>query len=141
MILALDKNPEIIHFAGHGGEEGIYITDGNGEAQLLDNAALTDLFEDCESLKTVLLNACYSEKQAKAISTLTNIEAIGYTIMNDDEIPDKVAIEFSSGFYLGLGANKDTIGACKFGRKKVKMRYSGIKIKVSIWKNGAKIEL
>ncbi|MFK7945956.1 MAG: COR domain-containing protein [Saprospiraceae bacterium] len=141
ILLALEDKPEIIHFAGHGNEEGIYITDRNGEAQLLDEAALTDLFEDCASLKAVLLNACYSEKQAQAISTLKNIAAIGYTIENDDEIPDEVAIEFSSGFYLGLGANKDVIGACKFGRRKVKMRYSGIKIKVSIWKNGRKTEL
>ena len=83
----LDNEPEIVHFSGHGSGEsqggqerdlvpvqakesgGLAFEDDGGHVQLISGDALARLFELCaDSVKCVLLNACYSEAQANAIS-------------------------------------------------------------------------
>lgn len=100
----LDHNPQIVHFSGHGaGESGLILEDVNGEYKLVDSEALTNLFELFkDKLECVLLNACYSEVQAKIISM-----HIPYVIGMSDAIDDRVAIEFSTAFYDAIGAGKD----------------------------------
>ncbi len=99
----LDHEPNIVHFSGHGaGEEGLIFEDETGQSKLVEADALARLFElFADSIECVVLNACYSEVQAKAIS-----EHIPYVVGMDKEIGDKAAIEFAVGFYDGLGAGK-----------------------------------
>ena len=107
----LDYSPEIVHFCGHAGLNGIILENERGEAVLVQIDALSELFEICaDHVQCVILNACYSERQAIAIS-----RHIDYVIGMSDRIGDKGAIEFAVGFYDGLGAGKSIEQAFKLG--------------------------
>jgi len=100
----LEHQPHILHFSGHGtGAKGLILEDESGEGKEVSGEAiarLLGLFKD--SLQCVLLNACYSEVQAKAIS-----EHIPFVIGMSEEIGDKAAIEFAVAFYDAIGAGRD----------------------------------
>ncbi len=97
----LDTTPQIVHFCGHGtGSDGLVFEDEQGKAQLVSTEALANLFEVfAGQIECVVLNACYSEVQAKAI-----VQHVGYVIGMNKAIGDKAAIKFSRGFYDALGA-------------------------------------
>ena len=97
----LDHQPTIIHFSGHGSEgEGLALENNLGQMQLVSTESLARLFKLFQNtIECVLLNACYSEAQAKAIH-----EHIDYVIGMNRAIGDKAAIEFAVGFYDALGA-------------------------------------
>ncbi|MBD2153078.1 CHAT domain-containing protein [Leptolyngbya sp. FACHB-16] len=65
----LDSKPYILHFSGHGtGAKGLLLEDEVGDGKAVSGEAIAQLlalFKD--SLQCVVLNACYSEVQAKAI--------------------------------------------------------------------------
>lgn len=117
----LDFEPQIVHFSGHGeGENGLLFEDVMGQIKLVDAVALADLFElFAEHVKCVLLNACYSEIQAKAIA-----QHIDYVIGMNQAIGDKAAIEFAVGFYDALGAGKNVEFAYKLGCRVIRMAGS-----------------
>lgn len=108
----IDFEPQIVHFSGHGAQEkGLVFEDETGKEKLVDAEALAGLFElFAEHVKCVLLNACFSEIQAKAIA-----QHIDYVIGMSKEIGDKAAIEFAVGFYDALGAGKSVEFAHKLG--------------------------
>lgn len=99
----LDVRPQIVHFCGHGeGNEGLVFEDESGRTKFVDSEALANLFKLFSTqVECVLLNACYSEIQATAIS-----QYIDYVIGMKQGIGDKAAINFAVGFYDGLGAEK-----------------------------------
>jgi hypothetical protein len=108
----LDVKPQILHFCGHGtGVDGLTIEDEGGQAHLLPTQVLGDLlalFQHC--LECVVLNACYSEVQAEAIS-----QNIGYVIGMSQAIGDRAAISFAIGFYDALGGGRSYSDAYRFG--------------------------
>ncbi|MEB3282471.1 MAG: CHAT domain-containing protein [Lyngbya sp.] len=120
----LDLKPQIIHFSGHGEgkaetqqyssfdvEEGLYLEDEKGEAKLISTDALAALFRlFANSVECVILNACYSEAQAKAIT-----QHIPYAIGMKKAIGDRAAIEFAIAFYDALGAGESIEFAYKLG--------------------------
>jgi len=62
--------------------------------------ALEELFEQfVDQVQCVLLKACFSERQAKAIG-----KHINYVIGMNRPIVDKAAIAFAIGFYQALGS-------------------------------------
>lgn len=95
----LRYKPNIVHFCGHGqGEEGIAFEDESGNALYVDSVALAGFFENFkDTLECVVLNACYSEVQAKEIS-----KQIRYVIGMKGRISDTLAIKFSVAFYETL---------------------------------------
>ena len=117
----MDFEPQVIHFSGHGaGEQGLVFEDEIGQEKLVDAEALAGLFElFAEHVNCVLLNACYSEIQAKAIA-----QHIDYVISMSQAIGDKAAIEFAVGFYDALGAGKSIEFAYKLGCRLI--RIAGI---------------
>ena len=114
----LDLNPQIIHFSGHGeGEAGLVFEDEIGNSKLVDRDALAALFElFADRLNCVVLNGCYSEVQAQAIS-----QHIPYVIGMNNAIGDKAAIDFAVGFYDALGAGRDVEFAFKLGCAAIRM--------------------
>ena len=66
------------------------------------------LFAD--RVECIVLNACYSEVQAQAIS-----EHINYVVGMSDAMEDRAAIEFAIGFYDALGAGKSYEFAHRLG--------------------------
>ena len=107
----LDVEPQIVHFTGHGNEDGLLVEDELGLAVNIPVEALSDLFKlFSNQVECVVLNACYSETQAAAIS-----QHIGYVIGMQKEIPDNAATEFAVGFYDALGAGRTVEDAFEFG--------------------------
>ncbi|MGD2089970.1 MAG: TIR domain-containing protein [Candidatus Aminicenantes bacterium] len=113
----LDVEPQIVHFTGHGKEDGLLVEDELGMAVSISTEALSGLFELCTGhVECVVLGACYSEPQAAAIS-----KHIKYVIGMRKEIKDKAAIEFVVGFYDALGAGKSVEKAFYFGRNAIQL--------------------
>ncbi len=108
----LDNEPEIVHFSGHGsGTDGLAFEHDTGQSQLISGESLARLFELCsDTVKCVVLNACYSESQADAIA-----RHINFVVGMKKAIGDEAAIKFAVGFYDALGAGRDVEKAYKFG--------------------------
>jgi Effector-associated domain 1/CHAT domain len=95
-----EEQPQIVHFCGHGLEDGsLLLEDDGGNNKPVPPEVLAALFKlHADYVNCVLLNACYSEKIAIAIS-----QYINYAIGMNQPIEDKAAIAFAQGFYDGLG--------------------------------------
>ncbi|MFB2839766.1 AAA-like domain-containing protein [Floridanema evergladense] len=108
----LEFKPEIVHFSGHGtGEDGLALEDGNKKIKLVSAKALASLFELFkDQVECVVLNACYSEIQAKAIA-----HHIPYVIGMKKAVGDNAARAFAVGFYDALGAGETVEFAYKMG--------------------------
>ena len=108
----LDTQPKIVHFSGHGTSTGaLCFENQTGKTQLVQPEALAALFEQFSShVNCVILNACYSETQAKAIA-----EHLEYVVGMKKAIGDKAAISFAVGFYQALGAGWTIEEAYKLG--------------------------
>ena len=113
----LDSQPQIVHFCGHGvGDDGLLLEDEAGQVQYVSTTALAELFglfnqkNQKNPIECVILNACYSEVQATAIS-----QYIPYTIGMNQAIGDEAAIEFVVGFYSALAAGESIDFAYKLG--------------------------
>jgi len=93
--------PSLVHFSGHGGgSPGIYLEDALGQAQLISTEALASVFRLFnDDVQAVVLNACLSEPQAKALA-----QHIDCVIGTGDAIGDEAAVQFSIGFYRALAA-------------------------------------
>ena len=112
----LDEEPCYVHFCGHGaGEEGILLEDELGHPKFVKVEALASLFKlFSNQIECVILNACYSEVQAEAIS-----QHIKYVIGMKQAIGDQAAIQFATGFYDALGAGRTVEDAFEFGKNAI----------------------
>jgi GTPase SAR1 family protein len=125
--------PDIVHFSGHGDEDGAILVEGQeGVAQSVTPHALAGLFSlVADRVQCVVLNACYSNKQAQAIS-----RKIRYVIGMQKEVEDRAAITFSIGFYQALGDGRPIEKAFAYGRTLVEM-YSFADFRTPVlWKDG-----
>jgi hypothetical protein len=104
--------PSLVHFSGHGGgSPGLYLEDAQGEAELISTEALASVFRLLEDdVQAVVLNACLSESQARAIA-----RHIGYVVGTADAIGDEAATRFSVGFYRALAAGQSVEQAFQAG--------------------------
>jgi len=108
----LDTEPEIVHFIGHGEEEGLFLEDNRGVAAFLSREALAELFKlFANKLECVVLSACHAAMQADAVG-----ESIRYVIGMRGKMKDKAAIEFAVGFYDALGGGRSIADAFSFGK-------------------------
>jgi hypothetical protein len=124
----LNNNPEIVHFCGHGtGRGGLAFEDVNGQVQLVSAGALAGLFEILNDVQCVVLNACYSEVQAREI-----VQYINYVIGMSQGIGDAAAIDFSRGFYDGLMRGMDFEDAFKLGRNAIQWKNIPLQFQPSL---------
>ena len=96
----LDFKPQIVHFTGHGGREGLVFEDERGKSQIIKGetiARLLDLFPG--QVECVFLNASYSGHMIKGIS-----KRIPFVIGVAGPLPDQVAMAFTRGFYQALSS-------------------------------------
>lgn len=130
----LDVKPDIVHFSGHGSDKGIVLEDEQGQSFFFPAAGLKRLFSLFkDDVKCVLLNACYSEAQAEAIST-HGIHVIG---MNDS-VNDEAATSFAEGFYQALGAGKPITFAFEMGMVRISPYLENADTP-TLWKDGIEI--
>jgi AAA-like domain/CHAT domain len=136
-----DLSPQIVHFSGHGlgiedeepsasntrklsavpevasEPEGLMFEDDAGQGKLVGTKAIADLFSlYSDRIECVVLNACYSAKQAEAIA-----QHIPYVIGMSRAVGDKAARVFAVGFYDALGAGRDFEFAYKSGCVAIQM--------------------
>lgn len=114
-----DVEPQIIHFSGHGMSTGeLCFENSLGKAKPVSPTALANLFKlVANQVSCVILNACYSEVQAKAIA-----EHIPFVIGMNQSIRDKTAITFAVGFYKALGAGRSIENAYKFACLEIQLQ-------------------
>ena len=118
----LNYNPQILHFSGHGSPSSslIFKNENTGQIEEVPQSALSNLFRILgHKIDLVFLNACYSQKQAEAIS-----EHVNCVIGMSKAVSDKAAIEFASTFYSSLGFRKSVKEA--FELAKVQLELLGI---------------
>jgi hypothetical protein len=108
----IDLKPTYVHFSGHGTSDGAICTENEaGSTHEIAPHALASLFAASnESVQCVLLNACFSEKQAAAIA-----QHVPYVVGMNTTISDVAAIAFATGFYRAVGAGKSVPVAFKLG--------------------------
>ena len=122
LLKHLNKHrPDVVHFSGHGSEEGeIMLVDDRGKAKPVSKTTLVYLFSALkDNIKVVMLNACYSEAQARAIT-----EVIDFAVGMSTSVSDKAAIVFASSFYRAIGYGRSVQAA--FDQGKAALMLEGI---------------
>jgi len=113
----LSFQPHIVHFSGHGEKTGLVFSSANGKSHNVDKNALAALFKlFSQTVRCVILNACYSEDQAEVIS-----EHIRYVIGTTTSIDDEAATKFTTGFYKALFNGQDIPTAFEFGDNAIQL--------------------
>jgi hypothetical protein len=115
----LDNEPHIVHFTGHGKEDGLVLECELGFSARMSGEALGGLFKMFSNqVECVILNACNSEQQAAIIC-----EHIAYVVGMRGDIRDKAAIEFAVGFYDAIGAGRSIEDAFEFGCNAIHTKF------------------
>ncbi|MEM6268197.1 MAG: CHAT domain-containing protein [Bacteroidota bacterium] len=97
-----DRVPRILHFSGHGTEEGLEIENENGTGKIISRDFFCDFLRlHREPIECVVLNACYSETTGGRIA-----EFIPHVIAIKGEIRDRISLKFSETFYEALFAGR-----------------------------------
>ncbi len=103
--------PTIVHFSGHStGEGSLVLENDTGDAHLVSAEALAQLFSLYPGVKCVVLNACYSDVQAKVIA-----QYVPRVIGMSQQVGDQAALEFAIGFYDALGSGSSIERSFKLG--------------------------
>lgn len=113
----LAHEPNLVHLSGHGfPDKGFAFSQSAEVAEFADDTALAELFRLCPWVECVLLNACYSAKQAELISKNVHC-CIGIS----GELDDMAAVHFTSGFYDALIAGHSYDQCFAFGLNSIKI--------------------
>lgn len=95
---AVRKNrPHIVHFAGHGNREGIWLEDDEGMSHLLGKESLPLILSASPDLRLVVLNACATAPQIEALR-----RSVEYVVGTQCPVRDSVALDFTTHFYRDL---------------------------------------
>lgn len=117
--------PSIVHFSGHGSEKGsLVFENAEGEPEESSPRALSALFKIMNEatvntnsegqIRVVVLNACYSQDQARAIA-----QHVDCVVGISDAIKDKSATNFAASFYQALAYGRSVKTAFELGRNQL----------------------
>jgi Effector-associated domain 11 len=159
--LIVSKEPNIIHFSGHGkdpnsGEAGqqdraigyilpndysqkggiVVFDEDMRQMKVVDDDVLDYLFSSAVNelgivIEVVVLNSCHSESQAKVIC-----KYVGYVVGTARAISDDVAIAFASGFYYALGQGKTVEKAFTTGKMQAVIKDIKSRDLIVLYKDG-----
>lgn len=106
-------SPHIVHFSGHGSSaEELIFLDTHEEAKPVNKAALKHLFTTLkDNIRVVVLNACFSQPQAEAIT-----EVIDCAVGMNQAIGDEAAVTFAAAFYQAIGFGRSIKVAFESGK-------------------------
>lgn len=94
----LNERPDILHFSGHGGKDGLFFEDSQGRSIYVSSEAFSELVElNSAFIRCVVLNSCYSHDLATSIRP--HVDCV---IGCSGEVFDKSSIAFSRAFYRAL---------------------------------------
>lgn len=112
-----NEKPQVLHFSGHGDTGMLFFEDRNGDAAPVDAKSFGELISlHADSVKCVILSACYSEGVAKAVRA-----HVPWVIGCDQSIADDAAIAFSRAFYRALANGEDYQKAFRHARNEVSL--------------------
>ncbi|WP_437758314.1 CHAT domain-containing protein [Sorangium sp. So ce1389] len=108
----LEEQPHVLHFSGHGThDERLALEDSEGGIAFVDKGALSDLIGILrDNLQMVVLNACYSEPLAEALT-----QHVACAVGMHQPIGDLAATEFAASFYRALGFGRTVDEAFRLG--------------------------
>jgi SMODS-associated and fused to various effectors sensor domain/CHAT domain len=114
----LRHRPHYLHFSGHGNPAGaLFLENETGVRRAVQPRAMVDLLAAAgDSLRCVVLNACYSSRLATAL-----LKVVPLVVGMRRAVDDDAAIAFSIGFYQALGAGCDPEKAFELGKAQVAM--------------------
>ncbi len=103
-----EHRPAVLHFSGHGTADGrLVFQDDQGQARPIDGDAVAATIETAgESVRVVVLNACFSADLARALTQFVDV-AVGM----DRPVGDDAARVFATQFYSALGYGRSVGGA------------------------------
>lgn len=112
----MEVGPDVVHFAGHGNPNGnLSFIGPEGIAAPADAEVVAQVFRIVGGVRCVVLNACYSDRQAELIAGHVDT-VVGMT----RAVEDKHAIAFAAGFYGAVGGGRSVADAvalaCTYGR-------------------------
>jgi len=128
--------PSVIHFSGHGLEEGLLFATSQNVFQVIPAEILEDVFKGMEAYtKVVVLNACYASAQAKIIS------ANGIYVMGmNAPVTDDAALYLSENFYRFLADGQEVYEAFHNIRSLLQLNFPGEAKTLEMWKEGALLQ-
>ncbi|HEX8694424.1 MAG TPA: hypothetical protein VF746_18525 [Longimicrobium sp.] len=99
----LRHDPQIVHFAGHGGDGGVlYLGDEHGRPRQVTKEALGKLFGILQEwIKVVVLNGCDTVPTVEVLG-----EVVDYAIGMNRALTDPPAIVFARAFYGALAMGR-----------------------------------
>jgi hypothetical protein len=114
-----ERAPTILHFSGHGASDGLWLQGESDAPEPVSGQDLADALRAAPPVpRLVLLNACYSEAQARALVEVVDC-AVGVPAL----ITDRTARLFAAQFYSALGFGKSVQKA--FDQASVLLRVKG----------------
>lgn len=118
----LEYKPNVVHFSGHGTSSGAIILEDNaGMSNIVSPRALISMFSALRGdIKCVVLNACYTQKQANAIANL-----IDCVIGISGPITDNTSISFAQAFYKAVAFGENLQTAFELGRANIDLNKLG----------------
>lgn len=95
-----ETNPTIIHFSGHGTENGELVFQDNADnPKTVSNEVIAEMISaSSDDIRMLVFNNCFSSSQAKMI-----VDKVEATIGMNTSIGDESAILFSSQLYSSIG--------------------------------------
>jgi CHAT domain-containing protein len=112
----LQHEPQVVHFAGHGDEDGVFLDEG----ELVHTDALVALLTPSRGVRVVVLNACETLPVAKALRRV-----VDYTVAMETAIHDDAAIAFCGAFYAALAFGRPVPDAFGLARAAMKAHPNG----------------
>jgi TPR repeat protein len=118
VLQVLDKNhPEIVHFTGHGENEGLILEGRDGQPHVVPVPALAETFVlMAKDVKVVVFNACYSYPQAQAVA-----DVVGCAIGTSSQISDDAATIFGGMFYRAIASGHSVKRAFELARNNLSL--------------------
>jgi len=120
--------PHIVHFSGHGSPQAeIILEDEDGKSRPVSQPALVRLFKALkDNVRIVVLNSCYSQPQAEALS-----EIIEFTVGTTQAVKDRSAVAFAAAFYRALAFGRSVQTAFELAQNAIELKgLSGADIPV-----------
>jgi hypothetical protein len=122
------RRPAIVHFAGHGDEDGHLILENEaGRAARLTPDAVAGLLAAPASVRCVVLNACWSDALAETLLGVTAC-VVGMAA----EVQDALASAFAAGFYRALADGESVTAAVAAGRAHAAAGHPGTALAVQL---------
>ncbi len=118
----LRHRPDIVHFSSHGGVGGeIILEDHTGNTRPVSPEALGRLFSALQDdIRCIVLNACYSERQASTLA-----QHVDCVVGMSTAIGDRAAISFATAFYRALGYGRSVKTAFDLGCAEISLEALG----------------